>query len=197
MKKVLVSVVFVLISFIVTLLLFMSKLTSFSIIAGGVFVCSILYFFRCVIDIFDKNSSYEKKLNKFLRDYDAIVVECENMPDVKGKNILFVKNISDLVDAELELRKPIYYYKEEKTCTFVISLNDELLVHVMKKEQTKSMLEKSIKRERIVKDKSLEDTIVAEKAKEIICKVNIEENIENKKIDDLLEATRQIEVLDF
>ena len=60
-----------------------------------------------------------------------------------GKNIIRVTNLEDLMDAQLELRKPIYYMIEgEDSCSFVLLDNTEACIYILKKnDEVESPLE--------------------------------------------------------
>ena len=47
-------------------------------------------------------------------------------------NIDLVDNIDDMVDAQLEIRKPICYYKQTESCSFVLLDDKEAYVYVEK-----------------------------------------------------------------
>ncbi|MBR2246802.1 MAG: hypothetical protein IJ880_07260, partial [Bacilli bacterium] len=73
-----------------------------------VFIIFLLHIFKKT----DIESIYNSNLKKMLKRYDTILVETSTIPDLDGKNIMIITNIEDLIDASVEIRKPIYYKKE-------------------------------------------------------------------------------------
>lgn len=76
-------------------------------ILGGTFVILLL-----ISDT--KKTEYVIKLNKILKDYDDIIAETANLPDLDEQKILEIKDFIDLVDIEEELKIPIIYYEKRK-----------------------------------------------------------------------------------
>ena len=114
----------------------------------AIVVASIVLILSITLIIYITNTRseeaiYRSNLKKTLKTYDAILVQSHNFPELKGKNIIKVTNIDDLVDAQLEIRKPIYYMIEgEDSCSFVLLDNSEACIYIMKQnEEVESPLE--------------------------------------------------------
>ena len=58
-----------------------------------------------------KESFYNVKLNKIIQNYGDIVVEMAEPIDLEGLQVRNVKNFEQLVDIEVEIRKPIVFYE--------------------------------------------------------------------------------------
>ena len=91
-------------------------------------------FILCIL-FFSKNEkeNFEANVNNILRLYNSILVKTNSYPDLQSKNIIRLDSIEDLIDAQLEIRKPIYYIKQVQTCSFILIDNDEALVYIMKR----------------------------------------------------------------
>lgn len=115
-----------------TVFLYVKRLEMYTIffatLSAVVFLGIVIYAF----DTKDEKSIYLSNLNKVLKSYDAVLVDSENLPELRGKNILMVTNISDMIDAQIEIRKPIYYKRELDSCAFVIIDGKEACVYIMK-----------------------------------------------------------------
>lgn len=126
----------------------------------------------------DEFTAYVKERKKILRTYDSVLVEVEDIPNIAGKNIIKVKTIDDLVDAQLELREPIYYKNDNDSAFFLLLHYNEACIYILKmNDSVISPTEQSI---RYMK----EDKKELEKAS----KENILENVENTvvyKLDEL------------
>lgn len=53
------------------------------------------------------------KFNKIMRDYSQVVIEIEELPEVKGAAVIEVKSFRDMLDIEKELRLPILCCKSK------------------------------------------------------------------------------------
>ena len=75
---------------------------------------------------------YDSKVRNLLNTYDSILVKSNTIPSLEGRNIVHVEKMEDLVDAQLELRKPICYLKQTESCSFVLLDEKEAFVYVEK-----------------------------------------------------------------
>ena len=75
---------------------------------------------------------YESKVRNILNTYDSILVQSNKIPSLEGRNIVNVEKMEDLVDAQLELRKPICYLKQTESCSFVLFDEKEAFIYVEK-----------------------------------------------------------------
>ena len=78
---------------------------------------------------------YNSNLNKILKTYDPILVKTSSFPKLNNKSILDVPEFNDLLDAQTETRKPIYFIKGTASTAFYIIDSDVLLVHFYKANQ--------------------------------------------------------------
>lgn len=83
------------------------------------------------------NENYEKKVHKILKTYDSVLVRCKNIPIQIDKNVVMVSSIEGMVNAQIETRKPILYYKEDDSMSFILLDGTEIYVYIIKKYQEK------------------------------------------------------------
>ena len=101
-----------------------------------------------------KSQSHEKKydweIKDILKTFDSILVKSSEIPNLDNRNIIVVESIDDLVDAQLEIRKPICYLKQTESCSFVLLDDKEAYVYVAKiNENILSPIEIVIKESKI------------------------------------------------
>ena len=98
-------------------------------------LCVFFFIFTVTYISYSKNEkeNFESNVNNILRLYNSILVKTNSFPDIQDKVIIKLDNIEDLIDAQLEIRKPIYYIKQVQTCSFILIDNDEALVYIMKR----------------------------------------------------------------
>ena len=184
------------ISFIVVIICFKVKLISYAII--GSVVCLVLLFvlMTCFVNSRSDDSVYKSELNRILKTYDAVLVKCSSLPSLEGRNIINVETINDLVNAQVEIRKPIYYklqlsccsfllLDDKEACTFVLKLNNEVV-----SELEILLEEEKIKRNKVDEDYSILDDI----DKTTIIKL---ENSKSYRVSPIRKKTIEIENLEL
>lgn len=119
-----------------TIFLFIKEYEMYTIFFGTLSAVVLLGIIIYAFDTKDERSIYLSNLKKVLKSYDAVLVDSENLPELRGKNILMVTNMSDMIDAQIEIRKPIYYKRDVDSCSFVIIDGKEACVYVMKLNDT-------------------------------------------------------------
>ena len=80
-------------------------------------ILSILFIRKIIISIKKMNkrrSSYDKYVNKILKEYDRLIVETKNLVDLNKYNIIKVSEFTELLDVRDNLKIPINYYCFEK-----------------------------------------------------------------------------------
>ena len=78
------------------------------------------------------NRFYESKVRDILNTYVSILVKSSSVPTLIGRNIILVESMEDLIDAQLELRKPICYLKQTESCSFILLDDKEAYIYVEK-----------------------------------------------------------------
>ena len=117
------------IAIIVTL---MTELTGFAITLFALFIvlagCLSVY----IKEDPDEYSIFIKEKKRILKTYNSVIVEVETLPNIAGKNIIKVKTFDDLIDAQLELREPIYYKNDNDSCFFLLLHYNEACIYILK-----------------------------------------------------------------
>lgn len=117
------------IAIIVTL---MTELTGFAITLIALFIvlagCLSIY----IKEAPDEYSIFLKEKKRILKTYNSVIVEVETLPNIAGKNIIKVKTFDDLIDAQLELREPIYYKNDNDSCFFLLLHYNEACIYILK-----------------------------------------------------------------
>jgi hypothetical protein len=171
------SIVALVILAIVIIITLINGLVGFGLILGALFLILTICLGIYLREDPDEYSTYIKNKKKILKTYNSIIVEVEDIPNIAGKNIIKVKSIEDLVDAQLELREPIYYKNDSDSSFFMLLHYNEACIYILRmNENVVSPTEQSIKYMK-------EDT--EEKSKD---QENILENIEDTivyKLDEL------------
>ena len=97
-----------------------------------------------------KEEKYEIKLKKILKTYDSVLVETRKVPVIDSEKVILVNSLDDLIDAQLELRKMIYYFKQSDNCSFVLFDQNQANIFILKSnEEVISPLEIEINNNKI------------------------------------------------
>ena len=187
------SIIALIILAIVIVITLISGLSGFSLILGALFIILTIILATYIKEEPDEYSAFTKNKKRILRTYDSIIVEVEDIPNIAGKNIIKVKSIEDLVDAQLELREPIYYKNDNDSCFFMLLHYNEACIYILKmNDGVVSPTEQSIRYMKEEPDKKDQE--------------NILENVENTivyKLDELrsfkispIRNQQQIQVVD-
>ena len=83
-------------------------------------------------DLFEEKNLYKSEIKKILKTYDSILVEIKDLPKLSDKRIIITKYFDDMVNAEYELRKPIYYLNSDSSCDFVLLDKNDAYVYTIK-----------------------------------------------------------------
>lgn len=124
-------------------------------------------------NIKNTNNKYMTELKQILKTYDAVMVESKKLPSLKDKNIIIINNMEDMIDAQAELRKPIYYFKQTDTCSFTIFDQEQALIYILKeKEELVSPIEIELKAMRLRDKKNdIDEEILEQISKTTIVKL--------------------------
>lgn len=123
------------------------------------------------------NKGYERKIHKILKTYNSILVKCKNIPILSDKNIVIVEDIGSMVNAQIETRKPILYFQEEESISFILLDGLECYVYIVKaNEQAACEVEQAIENFEYARNTYVKEIVSK------IEKVLLGENAENKKV---------------
>ena len=135
---------------VVGVLFIQKSMTEYSIFLFAVAFVLIVFGIGDLLYGNNPTKLFESKVKRILNTYDSILVKSTSVPRLDGKNIFLVETIDDLVDAQLEIRKPICYLKQTESCSFVLLDDQAAYVYVEKvNEEITSPIEIEIKESRI------------------------------------------------
>lgn len=127
------------------------------IICVPVCIVALGFGIKFIIDTSSPSRAYESNVRNILNTFDSILVQSNAVPKLEGRNIINVESIDDLVDAQLEIRKPICYYKQTESCSFALLDDKEAYIYIEKlNPDVVSPLEIEIKENKL-KNKSQEE----------------------------------------
>ena len=105
-------------------------LTAFFGILTLIFIILLL---RFLSKISVKKSTYEKTLEKIMKEYNQIIVETKRAPNFDATKVFEIDSFEELLDVRETIIKPILFIKINKEKSyFVISNGDELYRYVLK-----------------------------------------------------------------
>ena len=137
--------------------LYVSSMAKYSIlaftVAGVLLITGVGFLFKNG----NPTRIYESKISGILNTYDSVLVKSNTPPVLDDRNIVTVMSIEDLIDAQMEIRKPICYLKQTESCSFVLLDDKEAYIYIEKlNEDVVSPVEIAIKESKI-KNKNKEE----------------------------------------
>lgn len=180
--------------------LYLHNMTTYLILAVAVVIIFSVILIMYIVNTRNEEAIYKNNLKKILNYYDAVLVQSYNFPNLKGKNIIRITNIEDLIDAQIEIRKPIYYMIEgEDSCSFVLLDNSEACVFILKQnEKVESPLELIMAEYEKYND--IDESLLEDIEKTTIIKLNGMKSFKvspyKKKANSNIEKNSDYEVLD-
>lgn len=104
-------------------------------------VISVILFIRLFFGIkrYNKYERYHKDLNKILKNYDRLIVNGEIKYDEKKfKNVINTTTFEEMVDASVNLNKPIIFEedKKKKKSLFIIMADETLYKYILENKKS-------------------------------------------------------------
>ena len=115
-----------------TIILLSTQFASYAILTATVAVILVSYTIIYYNDTKDHYTMYKNKLRKLINTYDSVLVKSEKLPDMEKHNVIRVASMEDLVYAQMVIKKPIYFYEDERSCSFILMDNPEVCVYILK-----------------------------------------------------------------
>ncbi len=112
--------------------LYSNDFVGYAIVCATVALVLLVFGIKFVLNGGDPTKVYENNVRNILNTFDSILVKSNTVPKLIGRNIIIVEEMDDMVDAQLEIRKPICYYKQTESCSFVLLDDKEAYVYVEK-----------------------------------------------------------------
>ena len=88
---------------------------------------------KLILLLGDFDSKYDRYINKLLNEYDRLIVETTNMPDLNQFEVIKISKFTELLDVRDNLKLPIMYYvvaKHHKSYFYIKKDNDIYLLTV-------------------------------------------------------------------
>ena len=126
------SIIALVILTIVLIITFTTELYGFFVVLLALFIILLISLGLYIKEKPDEYSIFQKEKKRILKTYSSAIIEVENLPNIAGKNIIKVKSMDDLVDAQLELREPIYYKNDNDSCFFLLLHYNEACIYILR-----------------------------------------------------------------
>lgn len=125
-------VVSILLFFGITFILCVYNLLNYAIITCSIGLILVICLFMFLSKTRSEESLYNAHLKDILKTFDAVLINSFEIPSLEGRNVVKVASFEDLMDAQIEIRKPIYYKKDLHCCDFVLLDDKEACTYILK-----------------------------------------------------------------
>lgn len=132
-RKLILLTVASVIELIVMLVLLFNNLIFYVMFTLVLLIITLGYLFYYYWNTRSEDAIYKSSLNEILKNYNSILVKIICLPDFGERNLVRVANLDDLIVAQMEIRKPISYFEELDSCTFILLDNKEAYIYVLRK----------------------------------------------------------------
>ena len=132
-------------------------------ICAAVGVVALGFGIKFILDNSSPAKAYDSNIRNILNTFDSILVQSNAVPKLEGRNIIYVETIDDLVDAQLEIRKPICYILNDNTCSFILlDAKDAYVYYDKRNDNNISLVEIEIenKRKKMKDDKQIDSELL-------------------------------------
>ncbi len=153
---------------------------------------SVVLLFLLIGGLFG-NKTPEDRYNKFLKDvlktFDAVLINSEENPELDGRTLVKVSNFEDIIDAQVEIRKPVLYRRDDRSTLFVLLDDKQLFYYILKVDENEESpfddWVKDQKKKKVSFDKSLltdiENTTIVKLDNNKSYKISLVSKNESKK----------------
>lgn len=117
------------------LYLYNQKLYTYLIIVVPILFILLFFSIKGIRTKCSPEDEYNIFLKEILKTYDAVLINVVEMPSVDGRSIVKVSNFEDLIDAQIEIRKPIYYKRDDRSTIFVLLDDKQVCINILKVDE--------------------------------------------------------------
>ena len=117
------------------LYLYNQKLYTYLIIVVPILFILLFFSIKGIRTKYSPEDEYNMFLKEILKTYDAVLINVVEMPSVDGRSIVKVSNFEDLIDAQIEIRKPIYYKRDDRSTIFVLLDDKQVCINILKVDE--------------------------------------------------------------
>ena len=193
--------VMLVIGIVASFVLISKNMITYAIITGTISVVLALLLLSNLFHNRTPEDTYNKYLKDILKTFDAVLINSDNIPSTDGRSIIKVKDFEDLIDAQVEIRKPICYQRDARSSLFVLLDDKQAFYYILKvDDKEESPFDKWLKDEEKAKldfDKSLlkdiENTTIIKIDNNKSYKVSPIREEAKKEIKNVRKVTKAIE----
>lgn len=132
-KRIILLITAIIIELIIFVILLLNSLTIYLLFISTLLVITTFYLIYYCWTTRNDDAIFRSSLNDILKNYNSVLVKIISLPDFTDKNIVRVADLDDLIVAQMEIRKPISYFEELDSCTFILQDNQDSYIYVLKK----------------------------------------------------------------
>lgn len=121
----------------ISLYLYMNNNLYYILIPIVLLVISVIVLVGYLNSTKSKEKIYSSYLKNIIKTYDSILVKTKDIPDFNNKEVVRIDYFEDLVSAQEEVKKPIFYINHEESTSFVLIDNNIVCTYFLKIDETK------------------------------------------------------------
>ena len=134
-KKRILCIVGLILLLIISYFLYINNLVKFLIVTIPLAFILLFFALKGVFESKSPEEEYNRFLKDVLRTYDAVLIDVTEIPNIDGRSIVKVSNFEDLIDAQIEFRKPIYYKRDARSTLFILLDDKQVCINILKVDE--------------------------------------------------------------
>lgn len=125
---------------IITYLLYTSSYKLYMILTITLSVIVTIALIKHLRSTRSKESIYKSRLKSIIKTYDSILVKTKDIPDFTNKEVVRIDYFEDIVSAQEEIKKPLFYIIHEASTSFILIDDSIICVYFLKIDANKKNL---------------------------------------------------------
>lgn len=135
---------------LISICLYIGKIYDYILIPIILLIINIILLISYLRNTKSKESMYNSNLKRIIKTYDSILVKTKDIPDFNNKEIVRIDYFEDLVSAQEEVKKPIFYIVHEESTSFILIDDNIICTYFLKlNENKKNIVEDAIETAKI------------------------------------------------
>lgn len=111
---------------------YFSELKEYSNIVITLLIIDVIVYILYKLNTRSPESMFKSKVKNIINTYDSILAKVDILPDLSGKDIVYINKFEELINTQGETKKPIFYNVTEKTASFVLIDNNLVCYSIIK-----------------------------------------------------------------
>ncbi len=111
--------------------LIINKIYDYAILLFIISIICLIVSFLSLKDKYDSRDIYNKRVKDIIDMNSSVLVKIDNMPEFNNRKVVTIDNIDDLLDIQLDLKRPIEYLNKNDSCSFILLSDKNVFIYTI------------------------------------------------------------------